>query len=249
MTKYTPKIRRVAPKAANWVRRSPILDQKNVGSCTANAETGLLGTDSLGRTGLMRVTLKADKRSIFKAGTYTLDESFAVKLYQVITRDDDISGAYPQQDTGSDDKGIEGAAAELGLWSGQTTGNTVSALNTALQLGAVGMGSNFYYSMETPDTSGNVTLDKSSGLAGEHEYVISAWDGDRRYRMDNSWNTSWGIYGSAYLDVTVLEDLFDEGAGFMLPAWAAVPTPAPVVDADVLAAYGSLTVWAKRNGA
>lgn len=248
MTKFTPAIRRAAPKAVSWTRRSPILDQKNVGSCTANAETGLIGTDSAGRTGLTQITLKADKRSIFKAGTYKLDEPFAVKLYQVITRDDDISGAYPAQDTGSDDVGIEGAAAELGLWFSQTTGNTVGALNTALQLGAVGMGSNFYYSMEQPDSTGNITLDKSSGLAGGHEYVISAWDGGSKYRMDNSWNTSWGVKGSAYLDVTALEELFDEGAGFMLPGWAVTPNPSPSVDADVLAAYGSLGAWAKRNG-
>jgi hypothetical protein len=51
----------VLPKSAiqsvSWTRRIDVLDRGQIGSCTGNAATGILGTDSAGRTATPSVTI------------------------------------------------------------------------------------------------------------------------------------------------------------------------------------------------
>src|SRR5690242_16937314 len=93
-----PVLPRTAIKSVSWTRRIPILDQGSLGSCTGNAATGALGTDSAGRTATTSVTISATgaaaSHGLFAAGVHTLDEDFAVALYSLATILDSFSGTY-----------------------------------------------------------------------------------------------------------------------------------------------------------
>jgi hypothetical protein len=221
----------VLPKAAlkpvDWTRRIPILDQGQIGSCTGNALTGVLGTDSAGRTATTQVTITtADSKKVFTAGTYTLDEAFAVTAYELNTLLDTIPGAYPAEDTGSTSLAAGKSGQQLGLLSGYTHAFSDSAMKTALQTGPVLIGIPWYQSMFDAATDGTVTVDKRSSLAGGHGLAVSAWDG-ARYRIDNSWGTSWGAKGSGWISETDMTWLLSQGGDVLVPAFTTTPTPSP----------------------
>lgn len=214
-------------KPVSWTRRIPILDQGQLGSCTGNALTGVIGTDSAGRTATTSVTVKADSKGIFTAGSVVLDESFAVKGYELNTRLDSISGQYPPDDTGSSGVACGKAGQQLGLFTGYTHAFSLDALKSALQTGAAMIGIVWMNSMFDPKTDGTIVVDKASGVAGGHELVVSAWDG-ARFRLDNSWDTSWGDKGSGYVVEADMAWLLSQQGDVTVPAFAVAPTPTPV---------------------
>lgn len=213
-----------AIKPVAWTRRIGILDQGQIGSCTGNALTGVLGTDSAGRTAATSVVVKADSKGIFSAGTYPLDESFALKAYELNTRVDNISGQYPPDDTGSSGLACGKAGQQLGLLTGYSHAFSLDALKSALQSGAVMIGIVWLNSMFDPKADGTVVVDKTSGVAGGHELVVSAWDGSR-FRLDNSWGTSWGSAGSGWVAEADMAWLLAQQGDVTVPAFAAVPAP------------------------
>ncbi|MGY5048312.1 hypothetical protein ACWDE0_22170 [Streptomyces sp. 900105755] len=242
-----------AIKSVSWTRRIPILDQGNLGSCTGNAGTGVLGTDSAGRTATGTVTISAAgaaaSHGLFTAGEHTLDEDFAVKLYSLATILDGISGQYPPTDTGSTGIGVAKALKALGLASGYTHAFSIAALNSALQTGPVMIGITWYNSMFDPKNDGQIVVDPSSGVAGGHELELNAFDATTsEYEVPNSWNETWGKDGCGYFPTAALTSLLSAQGDVTVLALATAPTPAPVptpsgpTAADVAAAVrGTLT--------
>lgn len=94
-------------KSAAWTRHIPILDQGDLGSCTGNAGTGILGTDGLWQT----LTTVAQSK---------LDETYAAQLYSDATKVDDDPKNYPPTDTGSDGLSIAQVLKARRLISGYT---------------------------------------------------------------------------------------------------------------------------------
>jgi hypothetical protein len=107
--------------------------------------------------------------------------------------------------------------------------------NTILALGSVCVGTNWYNSMFKPKLGLNsrayMVVDKASGLAGGHEYVINGINlaptsGPAYYRMKNSWGKQWPgdeisgtVYGAgtARFACTDLEELiFNENGDAVL---------------------------------
>jgi hypothetical protein len=110
-------------------RNIPILDQGDVGSCTGNGETGVLGCDP--------------NYEALPAGHPALDEALALKIYSgAETIDGD--GPYPPNDNGSSGPSAAKAAMQLGLISGYTHCLTLNDVLDALQVQAVSIGINWY---------------------------------------------------------------------------------------------------------
>ncbi len=208
-----------ALKAVEWTRRIPILDQGQVGSCTGNALTGVIGTDSANRTASPVVQLRADSKKIFKAGTYTLDEKTALKFYSLNTREDDCDGTYPPDDTGSSSLAAGKSGKAVGLFDGYTHAFSLQAMQTALQKGGVLIGIPWLKSMYTTKKDGELDVDPESGVAGGHELAVSGWD-KSRFKIDNSWNTSFGDNGSCYATNDQMQYLLSQGGDCLAPKWA-----------------------------
>ncbi|TAK82634.1 MAG: hypothetical protein EPO09_21565 [Aquabacterium sp.] len=243
---------KVALKSVVWTRRTtdPVFDQGQLGSCTGNALTAALGTDSLGRTASPTVSVTADSKGIFAAGSYELNEDFAVKAYTLNTWLDSIPGHMPQDDTGSSGVACGKTGQQLGLLKGYTHAFSYSAMVTALQSGPVLIGIPWYNSMFDPESDGHIPLDESSGLAGGHELLVREYDAvNDRVWPDNSWGTSWGVNGRGYIKGADMKTLLAQNGDVTVPLFAGVtPPPAPSVDPAVLSAYTSLRAWAIANG-
>jgi hypothetical protein len=213
-----------AIRSVAWARRTPVLDQGQLGSCTGNAGTGLLGTDSAGRSGLTSVTISVAaaraSHGFFTPGVYAPDEDFAVRLYSLATRLDSISGHYPPTDTGSSGLGVAKALRALGQATSYSHAFSLPALASALQSGPVMIGIPWLNSMFEPDADGRLDVDRSSGVAGGHEIELNRFDaatGD--YWITNSWGAGWGVSGSAYFTTPDLRWLLSQQGDVTIPTW------------------------------
>jgi hypothetical protein len=221
-----------AIKSVEWTRRIPVLDQGQLGSCTGNAGTGVLGTDSAGRTASTTVTITATaaaaSHGLFTAGTYDLDEAFAVKLYSLATILDGVTGAYPPTDTGSTGIGVAKALKALGLASSYTHAFSIAALNSALQTGPVMIGIPWLASMFDTKSDGRIVVTKTSQLDGGHELELSRFDASTgEYWVPNSWSDSWGVDGWAYFTTADLTWLLSQQGDVTVPQLTTAPAPAP----------------------
>jgi hypothetical protein len=234
----------VLPKAAirsvDWVRRAPVFDQGQLGSCTGNAAAGLLSTDSAARPGLTSVTISGN--------VLPVDETLAVQVYSLATQLDSIQGAYPPDDTGSSGLGVAKALVKLGLAEKYQHAFSLDALKAALQSGPVMVGTMWLESMFDVDgSSGYVVVDRKTQVAGGHEYVISAYDASTHaFRLDNSWSEAWGIRGSAWLAQADLQWLLSQDGDVTVPIWAVAPSPKPAITAEDLA--GQVRALLAANG-
>lgn len=210
--------------SVEWTRRTPVLDQGQLGSCTGNAGTGLLGTDSAGRQGLTSVTISVEaaraSHGAFGPGVYAPDEDFAVRLYSLATRLDSVAGHYPPTDTGSSGLGVAKALRVLGLASSYGHAFSMSALTSALQRGPVMIGIVWLNSMFDPNGDGQLVVDPGSGVAGGHEIELNRYDatsGD--FWITNSWGEGWGVNGCAYLTTPDLRRLLSQQGDVTVPRW------------------------------
>lgn len=226
-----------------WTRHIPVLDQGNVGSCTGNAETGTMGCDP-------------DYASL-PAGHPALDESLALKIYSG-AENIDGDGPYPPNDNGSSGPSAAKSAMALGLIAGYLHCLSLNDVLDALEEHPVCIGSNWYDSMDSPDSSGLVSISSGASIRGGHEYLARGKDMDSQLvHFDNSWGTSFGVSGSFSYSFATLERLLaEQGDGTVslplgvtppAPTPGPIPTPAPTPgDAD-LALYRKTHGWAGDN--
>jgi hypothetical protein len=198
-----------------WPRHIAILDQGDIGSCTGNAETGALGCDPCS--------------GALPAGHPALDENLALTIYSgAETIDGD--GPYPPNDNGSSGPSAAQVAKNLGLISGYLHCLSLADVLDALEEHPVCIGSNWYDSMDSPDSSGLVAISSGASIRGGHEYLCRGKSvADRLVFLDNSWGTGWGKQGSFSYSWDTLERLLaEQGDGTVsLPLTAPVPTPTP----------------------
>jgi hypothetical protein len=204
------------------VRGIPVLDQGALGSCTGNAAEGVLGTAPFLATlqGLPGCpTPDADA-----------DEVQAVALYSAATSLDDYDGEYPPEDTGSDGLSVAKACQKAGLISGYRHATSLAAALTALQDGPVITGVNWYSSFDSPAADGTITIGRHASVRGGHEFVVDELDVERkRVGFTNSWGTSWGVEGRAYMSWDTWERLLGEDGDVtaFVPVTEPAPTPTP----------------------
>jgi hypothetical protein len=237
----------VLPKKAlqsvEWQRRIEVLNQGQLGSCTGNAGTGLLGSDSAGRSASPVVTITpggaANSHGVFAPGEHLLDEQFAVSLYSLASSIDGIQGHYPPTDTGSSGLGIAKALQLLGLATSYSHAFSMQAVASALQSGPVLVGIPWFKSMYTPEADGRIVVDRTSSADGGHELYISGFDATNTgiYWLTNSWGPTWGVQGRGYLTEDDLNWLLGQRGDVTIPVLAApvpTPTPTPVLEPEVV---------------
>ena len=157
-------------------RRCPPFDQGALGSCTGNAEAGLLMTSPLYRPNRI------------------LTEKDAVELYSRATHTDNIGGIYPPTDTGSSGLAAMKAARQLGYISGYRHAFGILHALEALVLQPVITGVDWYEGFDHPDSHALVAI--AGAVRGGHEFEVVGVDAENQtVRACNSWGTTWGDGG------------------------------------------------------
>jgi papain like protease len=167
-----------APKVVTTVhkRHCAPFDQGELGSCTGNAEAGLLMSDPLFQKGRV------------------LTEEDAVKLYSQATHLDRVKGIYPPDDTGSSGLAVMKAAKQLGYITKYEHAFGLQQALEALVLSPVITGVNWYEGFDSPDSKGMVKI--SGGIRGGHEFEVVGVDAENQtVRACNSWGATWGDGG------------------------------------------------------
>jgi hypothetical protein len=162
-------------------RQIGILDQGQLGSCTGNAITGLLGTEPF------FTKLSADQQ-------VSLNEDLAVKLYSAATGFDPWPGTYPPDDTGSSGLAVAKAAKRAGYLKSYRHAFGLEMALLALVRRPVIIGINWYEGMFHPKQGGLIEI--SGSVAGGHEIVLDSVDVENKLVGGaNSWGAGWGDSG------------------------------------------------------
>jgi hypothetical protein len=214
-------------KSVEWVRRVPIFDQGQLGSCTGNAAGGWLGTDNSVRQGLTEASIimsAASKVSV------PVDEALAVEIYHEATVLDPYQGTYPPDDTGSDGLSVAKVLKSMGVVDVYQHAFSLSALQSALQTSPAMLGTEWLQNMFNPDKNGVVTLGGS--VAGGHEYLCVGFDaGDlgwpAPFKFANSWGPGWGMGGYFFMSADTVTKLLKAQGDVTVPHALAGPPPPP----------------------
>lgn len=181
-------------RAQGWERVLPVLNQGDLGSCTANAGTGALGTQPF---------YDAAGQDVLPKGA-TAAEKFAVALYSDATDADGYPGKYPPSDTGSSGLAVCKVLKRRGTITGYRWARSPYGFLRLLQDGPVLQGMPWYAAFYEPDRNGFIDADDrwpSSECVGGHEVEAIGVELDSRDAFDsvityvNSWGTRWGDHG------------------------------------------------------
>lgn len=180
-------------QSKHWDRTLPILNQGDLGSCTANAGTGALGTEPYwSRVG--RKVVPADAVAA---------EQFAVSLYTAATHVDPWPGSYPPEDTGSSGLAVCKVLRSRGIISGYRWATTAQGLARLLQDGPVLLGMPWHEAFMEPAPGGWIEHGdwRRSPVVGGHEVEIVGVEVDGRdmtrsvLTLTNSWGVGWADRG------------------------------------------------------
>lgn len=226
-----------------WVNHSGIRNQGSVGACVGFAALGSVAT------GPNWDALPVAQRT----GLDT--DAAGYRLYASATELDDVPGTWRIDGTGTDtgSTGIGGAKAaqRAGLIVGYQHAFSLDALAQGLMIGPMIVGTNWYSSMFTTRSSGEVVISSGAYVAGGHEYLIYGVQrvtGGLRFLAQNSWGASWGLGGRFWLsEATMTRLLIEQGdATFFVPLTSS-PAPAPG-NADDLALATAFRAWLAAKG-
>lgn len=112
--------------------------------------------------------------------------------------------------------------------------NTADVLEAIVNIGPVVLGTNWYEGMW--DTNQNGYVLPTGSLQGGHAIAIIGYDHERgAVLLHNSWGTSWGVDGRAWLDIASLEFLLGQQGEVCVPVLRnSEETDDAVVDVEVI---------------
>jgi hypothetical protein len=230
-------VARTAIRDVTWQRVSPILDQGDLGSCTGNAGTGVLGTQPFFATLL---------------STLLLNEMYAVRLYSDATKIDPYEGGYPPTDTGSDGLSVAKVLKARGMISGYLHAFDLNAALGAIAIAPVITGINWYSSFDSPDSSGYVKITKDAQVRGGHEVEVLGVDTVRRLvRCANSWGADWADHGYFTISWDDWGRLLSEDGDVtqFVPVSVPAPTPTPTPDPGMTPNAADVALWTPKRAA
>jgi hypothetical protein len=196
----------------------PILQQGDLGACTGFAGVGALGTQPL--------------YDALPEEHPDLDGIFARSVYSDATELDAIYGVWPPKDTGSDGLSVAKVLKRDGLISGYLTATSLAAMRNALQTTPVSVGTNWYATMDHPDSDGLIRV--GGERRGGHQYLVIGMSEEKQlFTCVQSWGPSWGERGIFYISYADMDRLLHEKGDCtaMLPFGLPSPKPSPVVEA------------------
>jgi hypothetical protein len=195
-----------------------VLDQGNLGSCTGNATTGAL--------------ICSNKNPLHNALTSaqraTLNETLAVKFYSRATELDPFDGTYKPDDTGSDGNSVAKGAVGFGYFSGYSHAFSWIDAVTALTIGPIIVGINWFSGFDNPDNDGLIKI--TGSIRGGHEICFDEVDSSNKLVwFRNSWSSQWGKKGRACMTWDAFNVILaqDGDATVLAPLTAPTPTPVP----------------------
>lgn len=207
----------IALQSTTHERHIPIFDQGNVGSCTADAGIGCLGTG----------TFYATVKEIITTAGYDFSQSAVLRFYSD-EENLDGDGPYPPQDNGSTGLTCAQVLKQHGLISGyQHTFTLDDALKALTQTPFI-TGVNWYEGMFTPTADGQVQ--PTGSIAGGHEFVAFKLDVENeRIWFANSWGEGWGVNGTFWMTWSDFGRLLGEQGDVtvFVPLSQPAPTPTP----------------------
>jgi hypothetical protein len=241
-------------------RYIPVLDQGQLGSCTGNAMTGLLGSGNF---------FNSLPANTLRTGDAIFDEAFAVDLYGLATHLDGYKGAYPPDDTGSDGLSVAKAAQKKGFIAGYQHTFSFNDFLKALSVQPVIVGIDWWSSFETPDPNGVVSIGSQSYIEGGHEIVADELNVEAQLiGFTNSWTANWGVAGRFYIRYADFETLLGNNGDVTVPVVLTTPVPptpvppappvptpvppappvVPTPDPNDVALWADMQKWAKLKG-
>jgi hypothetical protein len=225
---------KVAParvdKSVEWTRRVPVFDQGNLGSCTGNAEAGLLGTNPFFDT---------------LPTNLSIDEALAVKIYSMATQIDPFEGEWPPDDTGSDGLSVSKAAQQMGFISGYVWATSVDEAKTLIQQGPFIIGTEWTSNMDKPNASGVIKNPAGGMIRGGHEYECFKRDASADlWWFYNSWGDSWGKQGTFAYNSAGMAALLARMGDVTQSVPLASPPPEPTTDTDLVDWWKLTKPWA-----
>lgn len=187
-----------AQRSVFWHHYGPVLDQGNLGSCTANALDQWLNTKP---------------QHVVHGKMFR--EADALALYHVETV---LQGGdqYPPDDPGGSSLGVCKAAKSMALiTSYQHIFGHDHAL-AAIPLGPFITGVNWYEGFFQPDSKGLITI--SGPVVGGHEFLVTGYSPRLGvWRCLNSWGKSWGVKGVFFMTTETFARLLAEDGDAAVP--------------------------------
>ena len=175
------------------------LDQGDVGACTGFAFAHARNSTALRR-----------------AGEEILRGDDALQLYSAATRLDPFPGEYPPEDTGSSGLAVCKAGVEASLISRYEWAFGLDHVLAALVFRPVIVGTWWYESMMTPDSSGYVRV--TGRRVGGHEWCLIGYeDVHKVVHARNSWGPGWGQRGNFVIGYEDLSRLLNEDGDAAVP--------------------------------
>ena len=142
-----------------------------------------------------------------------------------------VEDGEPGQENGSTVRSVAKVAQNIGritayAWAASTDEITYWLLHQ----GPVIVGVNWYYGMETPDAK-NI-IHPTGGVAGGHCFLLNEKTDNELYGLQNSWGSTWGVNGKAYISIKDFGDLLAADGEAMTaveePLSPEPPAPDPV---------------------